>query len=104
MESYRIIASRADVDGAPIEFSYADVFVVLRDGAPFPASTDWEAQIHTDRTVPITQSRHDLSFQIADGSCLRGSAIVRFTDGHRHLFRGDGDLDGFVREVSPDTW
>lgn len=102
MESYRIIASHADVDGVPVEFSYADVFVVLREGAPFPAATDWEAQIHTDRVVPIAQSRHDLAFEIADGSSLRGPAIVRFTDGHRHLFRGDGDLDGFVREVAPD--
>lgn len=101
MESYRIIASRADVDGVPIAFTYADVFVVLRDGAPVPAATDWEAQIHTDRSVPIAQSRHDLAFHIADGSSLRGPAIVRFTDGRRHLFRGDGDLDGFVREVPP---
>ena len=101
MESYRIIASHADIDGAPIEFSYADVFVVLRGGAPFPAATDWEAQIHTEGTVSIAQSRHDLAFEIADGTCLRGPAIVRFSDGHRHLFRGDGDLDGFVREVPP---
>ena len=101
MESYRIIASHADVDGVPVDFSYADVFVVLRDGVPFPAATDWEAQIHTDRSVPIAQARHDLAFEIADGTCLRGPAIVRFTDGRRHLFRGDGDLDGFVRETPP---
>lgn len=98
MESYRIIASHADVDGVPVAFSYADVFVVLRDGGSAPAATDWEAQIHTDRVVPITQARHDLAFEIPDGTCLRGPAIVRFSDGRRHLFRGDGDLDGFVRE------
>ena len=103
MESYRIIANRADVDGVPIEFAYADVFVVLRAGASLPAPTDWEAQIHTDRTVSIAQARHDLAFGVPDGTQLRGPAIVRFSDGHRHLFRGDGDLDGFVREVPPDT-
>lgn len=101
MESYRIIANHADVDGVPVQFSYADVFVVLRDGAPFPAATDWEAQIHTHRHVDIAQARHDLAFEVADGSCLRGPAIVRFSDGRRHLFRGDGDLDGFVRELPP---
>jgi hypothetical protein len=98
VESYRIIASHADVDGVPIDFTYADVFVVLRDGASSPAATDWEAQIHTDRSVPIAQARHDLAFEIADGTCLRGAAIVRFSDGRRHLFRGDSDLDGFQRE------
>ncbi len=101
MESYRIIASHVDVDGVPVVFSYADVFVVLRDGASSPVATDWEAQIHTDRTLTISQARHDLAFGVADGSCLRGAAIVRFSDGHRHLFRGDDDLSGFVREVPP---
>lgn len=102
MESYRIIVSHADVDGIPIDFSYADVFVVLRDGASTPAGTDWEAQIHTDRAVPLAQARHDLAFEVPDGSCLRGAAIVRFTDGHRHLFRGDSALDGFLRGI-PDS-
>ncbi|WP_436795074.1 hypothetical protein [Actinospongicola halichondriae] len=101
MESYRIIASHADLDGVPVDFSYADVFVVLRDGASDPAPTDWEAQIHTDRGVPVAQARHELAFEIADGTCLRGPAILRFSDGHRHLFRGDGELDGFVA-VSPE--
>ena len=95
MESYRIIASHADVDGVPVDFAYADVFVVLRDGADAPAPTDWEAQIRTDRQVPISKTRHDLAFSIPDGTCIRGTAFVRFTDGRRHLFRGDSDLDGF---------
>jgi hypothetical protein len=34
-------------------------------------------------------------FDIADGSHYIGEAIVRFSDGARHLFRGDGELSGF---------
>lgn len=101
MESHRIIADHVDVDGLPVSFRYADVFVVLRDGAAVPAPTDWEAQIHTDEAVPLSHRRHDVAFRVADGSVLRGAAIVRFTDGHRHLLRGDSSLDGFVRDVPP---
>lgn len=95
MQSYRILLSHADVDGLPVEFDYADVFVVVRDGASGPGPNDWEAQLRTDQYHRLTMARHDLALTAPDGSCLRGAAIVRFTDGHRHLFRGDGDLDGF---------
>lgn len=97
MESYRIIAHHVDLDGIPVDVGYADVFVVVRDGADRPAPTDWEAQLHTPHFVSVAMARHDLAFAIPDGTFLRGAAIVRFTDGHRHLFRGDDDLDGFLR-------
>ncbi len=99
MESYRIIANHVDVDGLPVDARYADVFVVVREGNDGPGPNDWEAQIHTDDTLAIAMARHDLAFNVADGSVLRGAAIVRFSDGHRHLFRGDDDLDGFERTV-----
>lgn len=97
MESYRIIVQRVDLDGVPVEFGYADVFVVVREDADAPGPTDWEAQVHTDQYLRISPARHDLAFSVADGSDLRGAAIVRFSDGHRHLFRGDDDLAGFER-------
>lgn len=99
MESYRIIASRVDLDGLPVEAGYADVFVVVRDGADQPGPTDWEAQVHTDQYLSVAPARHDLAFSVPDGSVLRGAAIVRFSDGHRHLFRGDAELDGFERST-----
>lgn len=99
MESYRIIANAVDLDGAPVDCGYADVFVVVRDGAVGPSATDWEAQVHTDHYLRVAPARHDLAFRIPDGSHLRGAAIVRFSDGHRHLFRGDDDLDGFERSA-----
>ena len=97
MESYRIIADHVDVDGMPVGSTYTDVFVVVREGEETPGPTDWEAQIRTPDRVPISRGRHDLAFRIPDGTVLRGRAFVRFSDGRRHLFRGDGDLDGFQR-------
>lgn len=99
MRSFRITAQRADVDGLPVRCTYADAFVVLRDGADQPGTTDWEVQIRTDEVVSLTMDRHDVALHVVDGSTLRGAAIVRFSDGHRHLFRGDGPLDGFVDDT-----
>lgn len=101
VESYRILLNHIDIDGLPVEFHYGDVFVVVREGDDRPGPTDWEAQIRTEQFHPVTSARHDLAMSVPDGTCLRGAAIVRFSDGHRHLFRGDDDLDGFEREELP---
>lgn len=102
MESYRILLSHVDIDGVPVTFDYGDVFVVLRDGREVPATTDWEVQLRTDQFQRIRPARHDLAMTPPDGVRLRGAAIVRFSDGHRHLFRGDDALAGFEREDHPD--
>lgn len=101
MESYRILLAHVDIDGIPVTFDYADVFVVVREGADEPAPTDWEAQLRTDQYHRLAMARHDLAMTVPDGTCLRGAAIVRFTDGHRHLFRGDATLQGFERHERP---
>lgn len=95
MQSYRIVISRADINGVPIEFDYADIFVVVREGATDPGPNDWEAQVRTDQFHRLALARHELALTAPDGSCMRGAAIVRFSDGHRHLFRGDDELSGF---------
>lgn len=97
MESYRILLAHVDIDGVPVEFDYGDVFVVVREGEGAPGPTDWEAQLRTERFHRLRMARHELSLTAPDGTRLRGAAIVRFTDGHRHLFRGDDDLHGFER-------
>lgn len=89
--------SHVDLDGMPIRFDYGHVYVVVREGEDGPSPTDWEANITTDDFVPVTAARHDLALTAPDGTCYRGAAIVRFSDGHRHLFRGDAHLDGFER-------
>lgn len=99
MQTHRIIAGRVDVDGLPVEVTYADAFVVLRDGATVPEPTDWEVQLRTASRHVIEPARHDLALSVADGSVLRGAAFLRFSDGHRHLLRGDSALDGFVADV-----
>ena len=101
VESYRILIAHVDIDGVPVEFDYGDVFVVLREGATVPGPTDWEAQLRTDQYHRLTMARHELALTAPDGTCMRGAAIVRFTDGHRHLFRGDAQLDGFERDEPP---
>lgn len=97
MESYRILLAHVDIDGVPVQFDYGDVFVVVREGNEAPGPSDWEAQLRTDRYHRLRMARHQLALTSPDGTCLRGAAIVRFSDGHRHLFRGDDDLQGFLR-------
>ncbi len=89
--------SSVDLDGMPVDVDYGHVYVVIREGEDGPSPTDWEANITTEAFVPVTAARHDLALTAPDGSCMRGAAIVRFSDGHRHLFRGDADLEGFER-------
>lgn len=101
MRSYRIAASRLDLDGLPVSVSQAGVFVVIRDGETGPGPTDWEVNATTETSHPVELARHDLAVHIPDGTILRGPAIVRFSDGRRHLFRGDGDLDGFEPDETP---
>lgn len=95
MRSERVLCGRAEVDGVPVEVDYADVFVVLRDDSTVVAHTDWEAQLRTVGLERITAGRRHLTLHAPDGTTYRGSAVLRFTDGRRHLFRGDGSLDGF---------
>jgi len=97
VETYRILLAHADVDGVPVSFDYGDVFVVVREGDDAPGRSDWEAQLRTEQYHRLRLSRCELALTAPDGTCLRGAAVVRFSDGHRHLFRGDDDLQGFVR-------
>lgn len=98
MHTERILVTHAEIDGIPVDVDYGDVFVVLRaaeDRTPEP--TDWEAQLRTPGLHRVTQSLHQLTLTSPDGVVYRGEVITRFTDGRRHLFRGNGFLDGFER-------
>jgi hypothetical protein len=44
--------------------------------------------------VHLEPGRHVLHLHSADGFVLTGDAALRYSDGRRHLFRGDGMLDG----------
>jgi hypothetical protein len=100
----RIVVDRMAVGAdafEPSEITYADVFVVVREGATVNADSDWEVTLRTVHHREISPGRHQLVLQAADGSTLRGAAVLRFSDGHRHLFRGDEHLDGLLDERPP---
>ena len=42
----------------------------------------------------LRPGRHELMAHTAEGHEVIGWAILRFSDGHQHHFRGDGDLAG----------
>ena len=76
--------------------AYADVFVVVREGEAGPGPNDWEVTLQTVDDHHLQPGEHDLRLEALDGSALTGRALLRFSDGTRHLFRGDGHLAGFV--------
>jgi hypothetical protein len=88
-------------DGTEVTFdadaiTYADVFVVVREGETGPGPNDWEVTLQTAGRRRLRAGEHDLRLEAMDGSVLSGRALLRFSDGTRHLFRGDGRLTGFA--------
>ena len=96
MQSWRIIVDSAAVDGVPIESRYADLFVVQRDGDALPGPTDWEVTVVSADRVHLEPGVHDLRLDTLDEHRVEGRAMLRFSDGSRHLFRGDADPIGLV--------
>jgi len=86
--------TRVSID--PDAISYADVFVVVREGESLPGPNDWEVTLQTKRAQHLRPGEHDLRIEARDGTLLTGRALLRYSDGTRHLFRGDGRLTGFV--------
>jgi hypothetical protein len=89
------------VEDVPVEASYADVFVVVREGEDAPGPSDWEVHLRTELRQRLPPGRHELRAVTADDVDLRGCTLLRFSDGHRHLFRGDGALEGAARVIAP---
>jgi hypothetical protein len=94
MRSWRLLASALAINEVAVEVDYADLFVVLREGDERPGPNDWEATVTTAERQHIAPGTYELRVDTPDGLVLSGHAILRFTDGHRHLFRGDGELGG----------
>ena len=99
MRSWRVLLRELAIDDVTVEVAYADVFVVLREGDAEPGPSDWEATIRTDLRQRLPPGRHELRAVTADDLDLRGHALLRFSDGHQHLFRGDGPLAGAATVV-----
>ena len=86
----------AETDLDADALTYADVFVVVREGESGPGPNDWEVTLQTSADHHLVPGEHDLRIEAMDGTVLSGRALLRFSDGTRHLFRGDGRLTGYV--------
>jgi hypothetical protein len=94
MRSWRLLAARLAINEIDVEVAYADVFVVLREGAERPGPNDWEATVRTAEPTHLRPGTYELRIDTHDAVVLSGHAILRFSDGQQHLFRGDGELGG----------
>lgn len=94
MRSWRVLLRDVAIDGVAVEASYADVFLVVREAEAAPGPHDWEATVRVAPRLHLTPGRHELLVHTADGHELQGWALLRFSDGHQHHFRGDGHLAG----------
>jgi hypothetical protein len=86
----------AETDLDADALTYADVFVVVREGESRPGPNDWEVTLQTTGDHHLVPGEHDLRIEAMDGTVLTGRALLRFSDGTRHLFRGDGRLTGYA--------
>jgi hypothetical protein len=94
MQSWRLLAARLAINEVDVDVAYADVFVVLREGEERPGPNDWEATVRTAQRHHLPPGTYELRVDTPDEVVLSGHAMLRFSDGHRHLFRGDGELGG----------
>lgn len=94
MRSWRLLASALAINEIDVEVAYADVFVVLREGDVRPGPNDWEATVRTAERQHLPPGTYELRVDTPDGLRLSGHAVLRFSDGRQHLFRGDGVLGG----------
>ena len=100
MRSWRLLASGLAINEIDVDFSYADVFVVLREGDVRPGPNDWEATVRTAQRHHLPPGTYELRVDTHSDVVLNGHAVLRFSDGHQHLFRGDGDLGGVDAAVA----
>jgi hypothetical protein len=100
MRSCRVLVEELTIDEVAVPANYADVFLVVRDGEDAPGPSDWEATIRTPDRTHLQPGRHDLRATTFEGHEVAGTALLRFSDGHQHLFRGDGPLAGGAVVVS----
>lgn len=94
MRSCRVAIVGCAVDDVDLELRWAELFLVVREGESGPGPTDWEVSATTSSDAGLRPGSYVLRLDLADDHLVSGRAVVRFTDGQRHLFRGDGVLAG----------
>ncbi len=94
MRSWRLLLSEVAINEVDVDVTYADMFVVLRDGDERPGPNDWEATMRTPDHQHLPPGTYELRGGTPDDLTLSGHAVLRFSDGWQHHFRGDGELGG----------
>jgi hypothetical protein len=95
VQARRFRVQRVWVDGVELETGYADVYAVGRDHEPGEtAMVEWEAQARSSDLTVLAPGRYALRFETVEDRAFEGAAVLRYSDGVRHLFRGDSRLDG----------
>lgn len=94
MRSIKVLLDAASIGATVLLVEQGHLHVVVREGDDRPGPTDWEVMVVTAEPTDIRPGRHLVALDAADGNRVKGEAIVRFSDGHRHLLRGDSPLDG----------
>jgi hypothetical protein len=89
-----MVLTNVAINEIPLDVSYADVFVVLRDGDARPGPNDWEATVRTADRQHFPPGTYELQGETLDDVAISGHAVLRFSDGQQHHFRGDGELGG----------
>ena len=100
MRSWRLLLRDVAINEIELEVSYADVFVVLREGDHAPGPNDWEATVRTPDHQHVPPGTYELRGASDDDVSLSGHAVRRFSDGRQHHFRGDGHLGGVEHVVA----
>ncbi len=100
MRSWRLLLSSVAINEVDVEVVYADLFVVLREGDERPGPNDWEATVRTPDRQYLAPGTYELRGGTIDDLSLSGHAMLRFSNGHQHHFRGDGHLGGVERALA----
>ena len=99
MRSWRLLLSHVAINEVAVETAYADVFVVLREGDARPGPNDWEATVRTPDHQHFPPGTYELRADTFDDVAISGHAVLRYSDGYHHHFRGDGELGGVEAAV-----
>jgi len=94
MRSWRLLLDGVAINEVDVEVTYADVFIVLREGDERPGPNDWEATVRTPEHQHLPPGTYELRGGTPDDQTLSGHAVLRFSDGLQHHFRGIGELGG----------
>lgn len=92
MQHRSYFVDQVSASGADFPAVGGKLLIVRRPESP---DLDWELVVQTKQRHPVDQAPYDLRITGPDGT-FNGSAILVRSDGHSHVFRGAGDLNGFT--------